>query len=40
LAFMFETRWVLNPTRWALETPSLQGDYDACWTGFPKNFKA
>ncbi len=39
IAFMFETRWVLNPTRFALETPALQRDYDACWAGFPKHFK-
>jgi homogentisate 1,2-dioxygenase len=36
LAVMFETRWVLRPTRFALETPALQKDYDACWQGFPK----
>ena len=39
LAFMFETRLVIRPTRFALETPSLQGDYDACWAGFEKLFK-
>jgi len=33
---MVETRWVLHPTRFALETPALQKDYDACWQGFPK----
>jgi homogentisate 1,2-dioxygenase len=36
LAFMFESRWVIRPTKFALETSALQGDYDACWTGFPK----
>jgi len=36
LAVMIETRWVLHPTRFALETPALQKDYDACWQGFPK----
>lgn len=36
LAFMFETRWVLRPTRVALESATLQRDYDACWEGFPK----
>jgi homogentisate 1,2-dioxygenase len=35
LAFMFESRWVMRPTRWALETPTLQRGYDACWRGFP-----
>src|SRR5213075_1149615 len=34
LAFMFESRWVIHPTRWALETPALQKDYDAAWRGF------
>jgi homogentisate 1,2-dioxygenase len=40
LAFMFETRMVCRPTRFALETPALQRDYDACWSGFPKHFRA
>ncbi|HEX4458780.1 MAG TPA: homogentisate 1,2-dioxygenase domain-containing protein, partial [Polyangia bacterium] len=31
LAFMFETRWVIAPTRAALASPALQADYDACW---------
>jgi homogentisate 1,2-dioxygenase len=39
LAFMFETRLVCRPTRFALETPSLQRDYDACWSGFEKKFR-
>jgi len=26
--------------RFALETPSLQRDYDDCWAGFEKNFRA
>jgi homogentisate 1,2-dioxygenase len=36
LAFMFECRWVLRPTPFALESASLQRDYDACWSGFEK----
>ncbi|MCF8709361.1 homogentisate 1,2-dioxygenase [Rhizorhapis sp. SPR117] len=36
MAFMFESRHVIHPTRWAMETPLLQGDYDECWTGFAK----
>jgi homogentisate 1,2-dioxygenase len=36
LAFMFETRWPVQPTRWALETPAMQLDYDDVWTGFAK----
>jgi homogentisate 1,2-dioxygenase len=40
LAFMFETRFPIRPTRFALETPALQRDYDACWQGLPKLFQA
>ena len=36
LAFMFETRAVIAPTKFALETSALQRDYDACWSNFPK----
>jgi homogentisate 1,2-dioxygenase len=36
LAFMFETRWPIRPTAWALETPAMQLDYDDVWTGFAK----
>jgi homogentisate 1,2-dioxygenase len=39
LAFMFEARWVLRPTRFALESAALQTDYDACWSDFPKTFR-
>ena len=38
LAFMFETRFVLVPTKFALETSALQKDYDSVWSGFTKNF--
>ena len=36
LAFMFESRWVIRPTREAMELPGLQSDYDECWSGFEK----
>ena len=36
MAFMFESRFVFRPTRWAIETPTMQLDYDDCWTGFAK----
>jgi homogentisate 1,2-dioxygenase len=39
LAFMFETRLTVRPTRFALETPALQSDYDSCWAGFEKMFR-
>ena len=38
LAFMFETRFAVRPTRFALETPALQQDYDTCWASFEKMF--
>ena len=36
LAFMFESRQVLRPTRWASETPCMQLDYDDVWSGLNK----
>ncbi len=36
LAFMFETRWVISPTRAAMASPVLQPDYDAAWASFAK----
>ena len=38
LAFMFEARFPIRPTRFALETPVLQRDYDACWQDLRKLF--
>jgi len=38
LAIMFESRWVLRPTRQALEAEQLQADYQECWRGLKKNF--
>jgi homogentisate 1,2-dioxygenase len=38
LAFMFETRYVLKPTRAALTAPQLQRDYWKCWQGLKKHF--
>ncbi|HKR64677.1 MAG TPA: homogentisate 1,2-dioxygenase [Thermoanaerobaculia bacterium] len=40
LAFMFETRHILRPTKFALETPALQRDYWRCWQGIGKRFQA
>ena len=39
LAFMFETRWVIRPTDWAMAAPERQQDYDACWDGLGSNFR-
>ena len=36
LAFMFESRYVFEPTAFALSTPALDRDYDAVWNGFQK----
>ncbi len=36
LAFMFESRWVIAPTAWAMESPTLQRDYDGVWGSFEK----
>ena len=38
MAFMFETRAVIRPTRHALETAELQHDYYRCWQGLTKRF--
>lgn len=36
LAFMFESRWVIRPTRSAMESAARQSDYDECWSSFEK----
>ena len=38
MAFMFETRHLYRPTKFALETPALQKDYFECWQGLQKHF--
>src|SRR5262249_29125870 len=38
LAFMFESRYVIRPTKFAMETSALQRDYFECWQGLGKNF--
>ncbi len=38
LAFMFESRSVICPTKYAMETPALQRDYFECWQGLKKHF--
>lgn len=38
LAFMFETRYVIRPTRFAMETPALQKNYFECWQGLKRFF--
>jgi homogentisate 1,2-dioxygenase len=38
MAFMFETRRIIRPTRYALESGLLQKDYASCWQGLEKRF--
>lgn len=38
MAFMFETGRVLRPSRFALDCPQLQRDYDSCWSAMQKTF--
>jgi len=39
LAFMFETRWPLRPTAWALRDAPLEAAYADCWQGLKEEFK-
>ena len=38
MAFMFETRTVIRPTRFALESSELQADYAQCWQDLRSHF--
>ena len=38
MAFMVETRAVIRPTRFALETAQLQHEYYRCWQGLERRF--
>ncbi len=38
MAFMFETRTVIRPTRFALDSAQLQQEYFRCWQTLPKQF--
>ncbi|MBV9496977.1 MAG: homogentisate 1,2-dioxygenase [Acidobacteria bacterium] len=38
LAFMFESRFVLRPTQFALDAPQRQRDYWQCWQDLQKRF--
>ncbi|MBS0364253.1 MAG: homogentisate 1,2-dioxygenase [Proteobacteria bacterium] len=38
MAFMFETRALIRPTRFALESPLLQRDYWRSWAGLARHF--
>ena len=39
MAFMFESRYAIQPTRFALEAPQLQKNYVDCWQGLNKHFR-
>ena len=39
MAFMFESRYIIRPTKFAMECPQLQGNYHEVWKGLGKNFK-
>lgn len=38
LAFMFESRYMIQPTPYALDCAELQADYSDCWAGLEKHF--
>jgi len=38
LAFMFESRYIIRPTKYAMETDALEADYFECWQDLKKNF--
>ncbi len=38
MAFMLESRYLIQPTPWAMETELRQCDYTRCWDGIEKNF--
>jgi len=40
MAFMFEARNVIRPTRTAMDAAHRQRDYQACWAGLQKHFNA
>jgi homogentisate 1,2-dioxygenase len=39
LAFMFESRWAIIPTKQAMQAEHRQRDYDAVWSGLSRNFR-
>ena len=40
MAFMFESRYIIRPTKFAMDTASLQHEYSEVWQGLKKNFRA
>ena len=39
MAFMFESRYIIRPTKYAMETSELQHEYFEVWQKLKKNFK-
>ena len=39
LAFMFESRWRMRPTPWAMEGGALDRGYAGCWSALADRFK-
>jgi len=39
MAFMFESRYIIRPTRYAMECPQLQKNYVDVWQGLKNNFR-
>jgi homogentisate 1,2-dioxygenase len=40
MAFMFESRYIIRPTRFAMDCAELQHEYSDVWQGLKKNFGA
>ena len=40
MAFMLESRYLIQPTYWAMNTTLRQQDYTRCWEGLEKHFNA
>lgn len=40
LAFMFESRYIIRPTKFAMETAQLQHHYSDVWQGLKKHFQS
>jgi len=38
MAFMFESRYIIRPTKFAMETSQLQHEYFEVWQRLKKNF--
>jgi homogentisate 1,2-dioxygenase len=38
LAFMFESRYIISPTKFAMESEHRQRNYSQCWSGLKKHF--